>query len=152
MREVMSVVNVDDKYVYLSLMVNEAGCSACALAGSCSVKGEKGTLRVRKDDMKEEFKTVMPGDTVIVDLKHNEAILSLIVYGIPLAGFLIGVLIGYILKLYDLISFVLGIGFAGAGALFTKLYDKKYKIEVIDVKRATAQFWRSDNTNEPLNS
>lgn len=76
----------------------------------------------------------MPGDTVIVDMKYNEAILSLIVYGIPLAGFVIGVLLGYFLKVHDVISFLLGIAFAGIGALFTRMFDKKYKVEIIDVK------------------
>lgn len=134
MREVMKVVNVDDKYVYLSLAVSEATCSSCAIAGSCSIKGSGKEMRLLKNSIKKDFLPLMPGDTVIVDMKYNEAILSLIVYGIPLAGFMIGVLIGYFLKVSDVISFLFGIAFAGVGALFTRMFDKKYKIEIIDVK------------------
>lgn len=134
MREVMRVSNVDDKYVYLSLAVSEATCSACAIAGSCSIKGSGKEMRLLKNSIKKDFLPLMPGDTVIVDMKYNEAILSLIVYGIPLAGFVIGVLLGYFLKVHDVISFLFGIAFAGVGALFTRMFDKKYKVEIIDVK------------------
>ncbi|WP_448375197.1 SoxR reducing system RseC family protein [Fervidobacterium sp.] len=137
MREIMTVKNVDNEYIYLTLNVNKVACSSCAISNACSVKSSNGsTFRISKKDVKKELLPIMPGDTVIVDFKHNEATLSLIVYGIPLTGFLLGVILGYILKISDLLSFLLGIGFAGVGALITKLYDKKYKIEIVDVKRA----------------
>lgn len=134
MREVMRVSNVDDKYVYLSLAISEAICSSCAIAGSCSIKGSRKEMKIPKNSIKKDFLPLMPGDMVIVDMKYNEAILSLIVYGIPLAGFIIGVLLGHFIKISDVISFIFGIAFAGIGAFFTRMFDKKYKIEVIDVK------------------
>jgi len=137
MREVMNVVNVDNEYIYLTLNVDTVACSACALSGSCSVKSSDGSgFRVPKKHVREDLLPILPGDTVVVDFKHNEAILSLIVYGIPLAGFLLGVLLGYILKLSDVLSFLTGVIFAGIGALITRLYDKKYKIDIVDVKRS----------------
>ncbi|KAF2962232.1 SoxR reducing system RseC family protein [Fervidobacterium sp. 2310opik-2] len=136
MKELMQVRNVDDRYVYLTLMVNEVTCSACALSGTCSVKGNEKDIKIQKKSIKSELLPILPGDIVVVDLKYNEAVLSLIVYGIPLLGFIIGVLFSYLMKFSDIISFAVGIGFAGAGFLLTRLFDKKYKIEITDVKRS----------------
>ncbi len=135
MKELMQVRNVDDRYVYLTLMVNEATCSTCTLSGVCSVKGNEKDIKIQKKSIKSELLPILPGDIVVVDLKYNEAVLSLIVYGIPLLGFIIGVLFSYLMKLSDVISFVIGIGFAGIGFTLTRLFDKKYKIEITDVKR-----------------
>ncbi|MFN3691800.1 MAG: SoxR reducing system RseC family protein [Fervidobacterium sp.] len=134
MREVMKVISTDEKFVYLSLAVTQAACSACAIAGSCSVKDTGKELRIMKKTIKKELLPLTIGDTVIVDMKYNTALLSLIVYGIPLAGFIIGVLLGYILNFQDIVSFLLGLIFTGIGALITRFFDKKYKIEIIDVK------------------
>ncbi|MFN3328884.1 MAG: SoxR reducing system RseC family protein, partial [Fervidobacterium pennivorans] len=134
MREVMKVTNVDEKFVYLSLAVLQATCSSCAIAGSCSVKDTGKELRIMKKSIKKELLPLTVGDTVIVDMKYNTALLSLIVYGIPLAGFIIGVLLGYLLNFQDIVSFLLGLILTGVGALITRFFDKKYKIEVIDVK------------------
>ncbi|MGC8819975.1 MAG: SoxR reducing system RseC family protein [Fervidobacterium sp.] len=137
MKELMQVKNIDDKFIYVALLVNEATCSACTLSGSCSVKGSGKELKIAKSSVPEHLQPLLPGDMVVVDLKYNEAILSFILYGIPLAGFIISVLIGYLLKMNDVLSFLIATSFSGIGFLFTRLFDKKYKIEVIDVKKYT---------------
>ncbi|QAV33709.1 positive regulator of sigma(E), RseC/MucC [Fervidobacterium changbaicum] len=141
MREVMTVTSVDENYIYVSLSVDPGTCASCALSGACSIKSEsakKGVFKISKKNINENLLPVMPGDIVVVDFKYNTAILSMIVYGIPLTGFIFGALIGYLLKLSDILSFVLALVFAGIGTVITRLYDKKYKIEIVDVKRNTS--------------
>jgi len=131
MREVMTVVKTDDRYVYLQAITEEASCSACALSGNCSIKSGDMRISVKKENVE---KAVEVGDTVIVDLKYNQAVLAMILYGIPLSGFLLGVLVGYFFKLSDIISLVLGLALAGGGFLISKLFDKKYEVKIVDVK------------------
>lgn len=131
MREVMTVVKIDDKYVYLQTIADEASCSACALSGGCSIKSGDMHVSVKKENVE---KAVEVGDTVIVDLKYNQAMLAMILYGIPLSGFLLGVIIGYFFKLSDLVSLVLAFALAGVGFLISKLFDRKYEVKIVDVK------------------
>ncbi|MCX7653697.1 MAG: SoxR reducing system RseC family protein [Fervidobacterium sp.] len=134
MREVMKVSNVDDRYIYLSLSVSETTCSTCAIAGSCSIKESGKELRILKNSVRKEFLPLAPGDIVVVDMKYNQAVLSLIVYGIPLLGFIVGILLGYFLKLSDIASFIIGILLAGGSTVVSRTFDKKYKIDILDVK------------------
>jgi len=149
MREVMTISGIDDKYIYLATITDEATCSGCALAGSCSVKGRDMRVRVKREDI---TKPVALGDTVIVELKYNVAILSLIVYGIPLAGFLVGVLIGYIFKWNDIVSLVTGLVFASCGFLISKIFDKKYEVKIIDVKKNDDNYLRNLAENGKIDS
>jgi len=66
MREVMTVVKTDDKYIYLQTITEEASCSACALSGNCSIKSGDMHISVRKENVE---KAVEVGDTVIVVFK-----------------------------------------------------------------------------------
>mgnify|MGYP000031843963 FL=1 len=140
MRELMTVKSVDEHYVYLSLNVDKVACASCGLSGSCSIQNEsskKGVFKIDKRNVKQDLLPLVPGDLVVVDFKYNPAILSLIVYGIPLAGFILGTLIGYLLKFSDIVSFILALALTGGGAFLTRIYDRKYKIEIIDVRRNT---------------
>lgn len=157
MREVMKVINADDKFIYISLATTEAACSSCAIAGSCSIKETGKEMKIAKSAIKKDLLPLIIGDIVIVDMKYNTALLSLIVYGIPLAGFISGVLIGYLSRLQDVVSFSLGLLFAGIGSLITRFFDKKYKIEIIDVKRFNQfnqfnQFNHFDKLNDRANN
>jgi sigma-E factor negative regulatory protein RseC len=140
MRELMTVKSVDERYVYLSLNVDKVACASCGLSGSCSIQNEsskKVVFKINKRNVRQDLLPLVPGDLVVVDFKYNPAILSLIVYGIPLAGFILGTLIGYLLKFSDIVSFILALALTGGGAFLTRIYDRKYKIEIIDVRRNT---------------
>ncbi len=138
MRELLVVRRVEKDCIYASLAVNQEGCASCAISGSCSLKGNQKEIKIQKNT--EILKDVLPGDIIIVDFKSNEAILSLIVYGLPLAFFIGGILIGYLLKFADIVSFFIGLAFAGIAYLLLRFIDKKYKIEVIDIKKGGFSF------------
>ncbi len=138
MKELLVVKRVEKSYVYAGLAVGKEGCASCAISGSCSLKGSQKEIRLEKNS--EMLKDVVPGDIIIVDFKSNEAVLSLIVYGVPLAFFIAGILSGYLLKFDDIYSFLIGIAFAGVSYILLRLVDKKYKIEVVDVKKGGFSF------------
>lgn len=142
MREILSVTRIDENYVYLKPAVNESTCGTCAISGSCSLKRTKGELKIRKSAFEVPL---VPGDSVLVDLKYNQAIMSFIVYGLPLCGFLTGILLGYILGLSDPTSLLLGVGGLVVGFLSTRVIDKRYEIQIIEKLPHAVHY----NTNLP---
>lgn len=129
MRELMTVTKIDEIYVYLKPQFNESTCGSCAIAGSCSLRGVKGELKIRKSAVDV---SLIPGDKVLVDFKYNQAVMSMIVYGLPLSGFLAGILVGYLVRFTDPISLLLGFGGLVLGFSVTRVIDKSYEIRVIE--------------------
>lgn len=142
MREIMTVAKIDENYVYLKPAFNESTCGTCAISGSCSLKTTKGELKIRKSAVEV---SLVPGDSVLVDLRYNQAIISFIVYGLPLCGFVMGILLGYMLGFSDPISLLLGVGGLVIGFLETKVIDKRYEIKIIEKLPHAVHY----NTNLP---
>lgn len=70
----------------------------------------------------------MPGDQVQIEYKESESMkASLIIYLIPLFGFLMGALIGKWLDLSEVAAFFTGLVGLAAGYFGIHLLDKKYK-------------------------
>ncbi|ODN31265.1 SoxR reducing system RseC family protein [Fervidobacterium thailandense] len=129
MREVLTVTKIDEDYVYLKPLADEATCSSCSISGACSLKGSKRELRVRRSEVDL---LLGPGDRVLVDLKYNQAVMSFIVYGLPLSGFLVGITFGYLLRLSDLFSLLLGLGGLIFGFTVARRIDKRYSVRIIE--------------------
>lgn len=129
MREVLTVSKVDGEFVYLKASVDETTCSSCALAGGCSVRTGGRELRISKASL--EF-GVVPGDRLLVELKYNEATISMILYGLPLVGFVSGVTLGYVMGRPDVQSFLVGLAGAGLGVLLSKAFDKRFQVRVLE--------------------
>lgn len=142
MREILSVTRIDEDFVYLKPAVNESTCGTCAISGSCSLKRTKGELKIRKSAVEV---SLVPGDSVLVDLKYNQAIISFVVYGFPLCGFLMGILLGYILGLSDPTSLSLAVGGLVIGFLATRVIDRRYEIKIIEKLPHAVHY----NTNLP---
>jgi len=75
-----------------------------------------------------------PGDFVILDLKYRPALLAFLLYGLPVILLVLGVSLGTYLKLSDYFSFLIGLLFmSGAFAIF-RIWDKRYKPKIVDVR------------------
>lgn len=69
-----------------------------------------------------------PGETVEILFKESESMkASLIIYLVPLAGFLLGLLVGYLTKVGDVASFFISVLGMTLGFLFNHLNDNRYK-------------------------
>ncbi|ANQ53362.1 histidine kinase [Thermosipho affectus] len=127
MKELFRISKIEGKYIYLDRDVS--ACGACALSGSCNVKSVS-TLKVEKDEKFDYF----PGDFVILDLKYKPTFLAFMLYGLPVILLILGVGLGAFLKLSDLFSFFIGIGFMGIAFLINKILDKRFKPVILDVR------------------
>ena len=91
----------------------------CAQCGACvGHKVHEETVTIRG--------SAAVGDTVTVEMPDARIVkVSLIAYIIPLAGLMIGLLIGQALLKSDLWAAVFGIAGLGCGLLVTRLSDRK---------------------------
>lgn len=123
MREIMDVIDIDDKYIYL-LTTRSKECATCSMNGGCNILGGSNELKVRAkktNDTKFE-----KGDKVLVELPNVPiAKLSFLAYGIPLIVFISIVVLFSFLNFSDIISFSLGIIGLISTYFFINLYDKK---------------------------
>lgn len=93
-------------------------CEACG--GSCESAFHGLTVKNTID--------AKPGETVEILFRESESMkASLIIYLVPLAGFLIGLIIGYLAKLSDITSFLISLVGLITGFLFNHYSDKRYK-------------------------
>ncbi|ABR30123.1 histidine kinase [Thermosipho melanesiensis] len=127
MRELFRISKIDDKYLYLERDVS--ACGSCALSGKCSVQSVS-TLKVEKDKRFDYF----PGDFVVLDLKYRPAFLAFMLYGLPIIMLVVGIGLGVYLKLSDIYSFLIGLGFMSVSFLINKVLDKKFKPIILDVR------------------
>lgn len=148
MREVMSVVEVKDKYVYL--LTQRAGeCESCELHGACSVTGGPD-LKIRAK--KNEGLELKEGDMVVVELpKVSITKMSFIVYGLPLMVFLVFTILFYLLGFGDVKSFLFGLASMAITYVGIAIYDRKklkdlYFPEIID-KISTRNTFKVINPN-----
>lgn len=93
-------------------------CEACG--GSCETAFHgltvKNTIQAK------------PGETVEILFKESESMkASLIIYLVPLAGFLLGLLIGYLTKVGDITALLIAVVGMAIGFLFNHLNDNRYK-------------------------
>lgn len=128
MKEIFVVSKVDEKYVYLEH--DTSGCSSCALAGKCEAKAAVTSLKVEKDNRFEYF----PGDYVILDLKYRPAFLAFMLYGLPVILLIFGVGLGTFFGFSDYVSFLIGFLFMSVAFFSYRIWDKKYKPKIIEVR------------------
>ncbi|BBE30779.1 hypothetical protein OSSY52_09200 [Tepiditoga spiralis] len=134
MREIMSVIEVKDKYVYL--LTQRAGeCDSCELHGACSITGGPD-LKIRAK--RNENLELKEGDTVVVELpKVSITKMSFVVYGLPLIVFLSFTILFYLLGFGDVKSFLFGLTSMAITYTGIAIYDRKklkdsYFPEIID--------------------
>ncbi|NLM44318.1 MAG: SoxR reducing system RseC family protein [Clostridiales bacterium] len=128
MKEVGKILEINDGMAKV-LIVRHTACGNC---GACQVGKENLNMILTAEN------TVggKPGDMVEIELKtENFLFASLIMYGIPLAGLIIGLLggyyggkaIGYNENISQIIAAITGILFMSIGYIGIKLGDSKLK-------------------------
>ncbi len=118
MFEKCTVTRVKGKHAYIELIRNPKcdGCKACAFHG-----GDKIILPAIKDCECEA------GDTVVVRMPEKQfPAASLLLFGIPLVCFLIGIVAGRFVG-GELIMAVMGFAFAALGYIISVLADRAIK-------------------------
>ncbi|MBO8160930.1 MAG: SoxR reducing system RseC family protein [Thermosipho sp. (in: Bacteria)] len=128
MKEVFKVLRVDDKYIYVEK--DMAACGSCQLSGSCSFKN---VAEVRLEKKKEL--EILPGDLLVVDMKIRPAMVAFLIYGLPLIFLIFGIGLGTFLNFSEYVSFAIGISLMSVAFLINFFIDKKFKPEIVDVKR-----------------
>lgn len=96
--------------------------SACASCGMCAMKPKDSHIDIRVENVLD----VKEGDIVQIKVESGSvAKISLLVYILPLAFALVGMLIGIFLQLPEWATLSLFLGFVVVGFLIVFLLDKK---------------------------
>ncbi|TJX65665.1 hypothetical protein E8P77_09610 [Soehngenia saccharolytica] len=116
---------LDNGMVELEVQRN-AACGDCKACGNSSESSKH--IVILKDTINAQ-----PGDKVLLSTESKNILkYTLIVYAIPFAFLIIGMILGYYVALTynlydaDIFSFILGMFFLGVSYLILKLIDNKY--------------------------
>lgn len=116
---IVEKVNGDEAIIQIKRVAGCGGnCEACG--GSCESAFHGLTVK--------NTIGAKPGETVEILFKESESMkASLIIYLVPLAGFLLGLFIAYLLKFGDITSLLISVLGMAIGFLFNHFNDNRYK-------------------------
>lgn len=122
MAEVGEVIKINDPYVVVSLMRNEA-CGRCK---ACTA-GLQETQMIMEAENQCDAKV---GDFVEIYLKEENFLKAVfIMYSIPLIGLLLGIGLGYLLFNHELLIMLVGVIVMSLAYVLIRFNEKRFKTE-----------------------
>lgn len=131
MKELALVKEIRKDYVLLSKNRTEA-CGSCALKDSCSTTGT-ATMEIEIKALKNDV-NIAPGDYVEIEVPNfSVSRLAFLLYGIPLAVFIVSLLIMIALSFSELLSVLTAFAFMALFYTGLALYDRRNRKKLMPI-------------------